>query len=145
MSGVENPLLALVRSELAKDPTLAAPLLLELMAHAARGVARTAPVEGDVPILITIAQAARQLGTSQGFIRARIADGQLPARRIGKRAVRVLATDVSALAKRRWARTPAPRMASGTTTSAEDLARQIRSRKTTHRAIAATNARGARP
>ncbi|MGC5583032.1 helix-turn-helix transcriptional regulator [Ornithinimicrobium sp. W1665] len=52
---------------------------------------RTAP--------LTIAQAAERLGVSTYTIRRRIADGSLPAVRIGTRAIRVDADDVDALAR----------------------------------------------
>ena len=50
-----------------------------------------------VPNPITIAQAAERAGVSRDTIRRRIADGTLPAVRIGPRLIRIDAADVDAL------------------------------------------------
>lgn len=51
------------------------------------------------PTLISIAQAAERLGLSTDTVRRRIADGTLPARRVGPRTIRLDARDVDALVR----------------------------------------------
>jgi excisionase family DNA binding protein len=46
---------------------------------------------------VTIADAAEYLGTCTRTVRRRIADGSLPARRLGAQAIRVNIADVDAL------------------------------------------------
>lgn len=75
MSGIDEALAAVVRSELA-------PVLQELSNLRAAVHAVTPPRYG------TVAEAARVLGCSEQTVRARIADGRITATRIG-RAVRV--------------------------------------------------------
>lgn len=49
------------------------------------------------PTLVSIAQAAERAGVSRDTIRRRIADGSLPAARLGPRLIRLDPADVDAL------------------------------------------------
>lgn len=51
------------------------------------------------PVYLTLDDAAIRLGVSIKFLRRRISDGELPGYRVGRRAIRVNATDVDALAR----------------------------------------------
>ncbi len=48
---------------------------------------------------LTLAEAAEWYGVSERTLRRRIADGSLPAYRVGPRSIRVKAVDVEALAE----------------------------------------------
>lgn len=51
------------------------------------------------PAYVTIAQAAERLGVSRDTIRRRIADGTVPAVRVGPRSIRIAVEDLAALAR----------------------------------------------
>ena len=59
------------------------------------------PPSAHQPDLVTIAVAAERLGLSTKSIRRRIADGTLPAYRVGPRLIRLDAEDVDRLLPRR--------------------------------------------
>lgn len=101
-------------------------LLVDLVRRVVREElqAQHAPASAADPLL-SVAAAAERIAMSPTFIRDAIDDGRLPARQVG-RAVRVLASDVDALAARpRRRRAVAAHEA---VTDPEELARQIRAR-----------------